>query len=67
VLTAEGRSTAVILGLLPVGFLAVAWLFNPTYVGLLFHHPLGTKLLFLAMILECAGFAIMRILSRIKV
>ncbi len=67
VLTAEGRSSALILGLLPAGFLAVAWVFNPKYIGLLFHHPLGKKLLLLAVLLEAAGFAVMRLMSRIKV
>jgi tight adherence protein B len=67
VLTAEGRTTALILGLLPVGFLVVAWIFNPNYIGLLFNHPLGKKLLLLAVLFEAAGFAVMRIMSRIKV
>lgn len=67
VLSAEGRVSAMILGLLPLGFLAVAWIFNPNYIGLLFHHPLGEKLLVLAVLFEAAGFALMRILSRINV
>jgi tight adherence protein B len=67
VLTAEGRSSAVILGLLPAAFLVVAWIFNPKYIGLLFHDPLGKKLLLIAVLFECAGFAIMRIMSRINV
>lgn len=67
VLTAEGRISALILGLLPVGFLAVTWVFNPKYIGLLFHDALGKKLLVAAILFECAGFAVMRIMSRIKV
>jgi tight adherence protein B len=67
VLTAEGRSSALILGLLPVAFLGVAWIFNPEYVSLLFTNPLGKKLLLIAVLSECAGFAIMRVMTRIKV
>ena len=67
VLTAEGRLSAVILGLLPFGFLIVAWIFNPKYTSLLFTHPVGKKLFFLAILLEAAGFVFMRMISRIKV
>ncbi len=67
VLTAEGRMSAMILGLLPVAFAAVAYVFNPEYIGLLFHDPLGKKLLLLAIVFEAAGFGIMRIMSRIKI
>lgn len=67
VLTAEGRTSALILGFLPAGFLAAAWIFNPKYIGLLFHNSLGKKLLLLAVLLEMAGFAVMRVMSRIKV
>ncbi|MGD8387565.1 MAG: type II secretion system F family protein [Desulfobacteraceae bacterium] len=67
VLTAEGRSSAIVLGLLPAAFLIVAWIFNPKYIGLLFHDPLGRKLLLAAVLLEAAGFMIMRYMSRINV
>ena len=67
VLTAEGRLSALILGLLPIGFLIVAWLFNPKYIGLLFTDPTGKKLLLFAVLFEITGFIVMRIISRIRV
>jgi tight adherence protein B len=64
-LTAEGRTTSIILGILPLVFVGITWLLNPGYIGLLFAHPLGKKLLLLALILEAAGFVVMRLMSRI--
>ncbi len=67
VLTAEGRLSAIILGLLPVGFLLAAWVFNKEYTSILFTDPTGKKILFLAILFEAAGFTVMRIMSRIRV
>jgi len=65
--TAEGRLTSLIIGILPVVFGAVSYLLNPGYVSQLFVDPAGKKLLFLAIILEVLGFAMMRFLIRVKV
>lgn len=67
VLTAEGRLSALILGLLPLFFLVVAWFFNPKYVSLFFNNSAGKKLFFAAILFETAGFVTMRLISRIKV
>lgn len=64
-LTAEGRTSAFILGLLPLFFAAVTWLVNPKYISLLAAHPLGRKLLILAVVLVAAGFGVMRMMIRI--
>lgn len=66
-LTAEGRTSAMILGLLPLFFAAVTWLFNPKYIGLLIGHPMGRKLLALAAAFVIAGFTVMRLMVRIDV
>ena len=66
-LSAEGRLTGIILGLLPLFFGGVMYLSNPSYIMLLFDDPIGNKLLFLALILELAGFTSMRYLSRVEV
>ena len=65
--TAEGRLTSLIIGILPVVFGAVSYLLNPGYVSQLFVDPAGKKLLFLAIVLEILGFAMMRFLIRVKV
>ena len=65
--TAEVRSSAAIIGALPPLFLVVTWMMRPAYVGLLFTHPLGKAALMFALIVELAGFAVMRMLARIDV
>jgi tight adherence protein B len=67
VLTAEGRTSAMILGLLPVFFALVTWLFNPGYINLLISHPMGRKLLLLAVVFVICGFTVMRLMTRIEV
>jgi tight adherence protein B len=66
-LTAEGRTSALILGLLPLVFALVAWVFNPDYIGLLIAHPMGRKLLILAVFFVVSGFTVMRLMTRIEV
>ena len=67
VLTAEGRTSATILGLLPLAFGVITWIFNPDYISLLLSHPLGRKLLFVAFLLVAGGFVLMRLMTRIDV
>ncbi len=66
-LTAEGRTSALILGLLPLFFAAITYLFNPRYIDTLVSHPAGRKLLILAAAFVAVGFAVMRLMTRIEV
>ena len=66
-LTAEGRTSALILGLLPVGFIILTWLSNPEYLNTLFTTPVGHRLLFIAVLLEAFGFIVMRVMAKIEV
>lgn len=66
-LSAEARLSSLIIGLLPVGFALLTYLFNPVYISFFFTDPTGQKLLFLALALEAAGFTIMRIMGRVDV
>jgi tight adherence protein B len=59
-LTAEGRMSAIILGLLPVGLGAFMYMSNPTYMGPLFSTGLGQFMLVLALIALLVGFAWMK-------
>ncbi len=63
-LTAEGRSSAMVLGVLPIFVMGVFWLTRPEYIGVLFTHPLGRKLLIVAILLEVLGFLLMRLMTR---
>ncbi|AEB08664.1 type II secretion system F family protein [Desulfobacca acetoxidans] len=65
--TAEGRTTAFILGILPLGFAAVTWLLRPEYMRVFRDHPLGRKLLVVVILMEAAGFLVMRAMLRVKV
>ena len=55
-LTAEGRVSAIVLGILPVGLGLVMWLINPSYIGILFEKTLGNILLAGSGVMALAGF-----------
>jgi tight adherence protein B len=55
-LTAEGRISAIVLGILPVGLGVVMYTINPKYMGVLFHDPVGQIMLIGAVIVACFGF-----------
>jgi tight adherence protein B len=64
-MTAEGRSSAFILGVLPLVVGAFFWIVRPAYIKVLFTHPVGQKLLLAAVVLEISGFAVMCLMTRI--
>ena len=64
--TAEGRATALILGIMPMAFAALTWVMKPDYVRVFLYDPLGKKLFLAVILLELAGFLLMRALSRVK-
>jgi tight adherence protein B len=55
-LTAEGRISAIVLGILPVGLGVVMYMINPKYMGVLFHDPIGQIMLVGAVVVACFGF-----------
>jgi tight adherence protein B len=55
VLTAEGRLSAWVLGLLPFGIALYMFAVNPSYIGLLFHSTYGIIMLIVAGCLLVAG------------
>ncbi|MBT8341896.1 MAG: type II secretion system F family protein [Desulfatitalea sp.] len=63
-LTAEGRTSALILGMLPILLALFFWIFNPGYIHLLINHPEGRKLLLVAVVLVGTGFTVMRMMTR---
>lgn len=65
--SAEARISAVIIGLLPLLFVAVSYLFNPGYITRLTDTSLGRILVCAAFVLEAAGFLVMRKMARIKI
>lgn len=66
-LTAQGRLSSFIVGLMPVGLLGIMLALSPTFVTPLFTTPTGHLLLILATILEVMGFVFLRRIVRIEV
>lgn len=67
VLSAEGRLSAWILGLLPVGMLAVMSVANPGYISVLWTDPSGVSMLWYAAGATALGVLWMRNVIRIRV
>lgn len=55
-LTAEGRISGIVLGILPVGLGVVMWMMNPDYISTLFEDRLGNVLLIGAVVMALVGF-----------
>jgi tight adherence protein B len=66
-LTAEGKMSAIVLGLLPIGLGFVMWAMNPDYISVLFTDSLGKMLLGAAMTAVAIGFAWMKKLIDIEI
>ena len=66
-LTAHGRLTAIVLTLLPVFLAAMMWMINPNYLSLLFNHPAGKTLVFLALCAQVAAYFVITRIVDIKV
>lgn len=66
-LTAEGRMSAYVLGILPFALAGVMWAINPDYINVLFTHPTGNMLLGFSVILAGFGFAWMRKMIQVDI
>jgi tight adherence protein B len=66
-LTAEGRMSAIILGILPPGVGAVMYVLNKEYMVVLFHESIGIAMLVAAVLSMAAGFAWMLKIINIKI
>ncbi|WP_296951422.1 type II secretion system F family protein [uncultured Massilia sp.] len=67
VLSAEGRMSAWILGLLPFVVAGMMLMVNPAYIRILWTDPVGIKLLWLALAMLLLGVAWLRQAIRIRV
>jgi tight adherence protein B len=66
-LTGEGRLSGVVLLAMPPVLLAFTYMMNPSYTGLLFNTPLGTKMLAGAAVLQVIGAIAIKKIVDIKV
>ncbi|MEG2029897.1 MAG: type II secretion system F family protein [Janthinobacterium sp.] len=67
VLSAEGRMSAWVLGLMPVVMIGVMSLVNPQYISLLWTDPSGIRLLWYAAGMVALGVVWMRKVIRIRI
>lgn len=67
VLSAEGRMSAWVLGLMPVVMIGVMSLVNPQYISLLWTDPTGIRLLWYAAGMVALGVVWMRKVIRIRI
>jgi tight adherence protein B len=66
-LSAEGRMSAWVLGLMPLGLIALLSISSPGYLPIMFERPIGQKMLYAGAILGALGIAWIRKLIRIEV
>jgi tight adherence protein B len=66
VLTAQGRMTGWILGLFPVVLAVVLYLVNPAHMGAFMQDPIGVRLLETAIVLQVAGFLMIRKIVQVE-
>lgn len=66
-LTAQGRISGVVIGLLPIGLLAAILVINPSYAMLLFTHPIGLVLLIGGAFSELIGMLLIQKIVDIKI
>lgn len=67
VLSAEGKMSAWVLGLLPFGAGALIQLTNPKFLSVLFSDPAGIKMVCVALFMMAVGALVMRKIIRIRV
>lgn len=64
--TAQGRASAQLVGVLPLVIVMVLSVISPGYMDPMFNTPLGQMMLFVAVVMEAAGFFIMLKMTNIK-
>lgn len=65
-LTAQSRASAAIVSALPLIVLGIFTLIRPEYARPLFYHPLGIRMLELAIMLDVTALIIMRRIARVE-
>jgi tight adherence protein B len=66
-LTAQGRLSGIVIGLLPFVLGLMIYFIEPSYIGSLFHHPIGRIMVGAGLISGAVGFVFIRKLTTIEV
>lgn len=65
-LSAQGKTSSLIIGGLPIAIMIILSISNPTYIGQLFVTSTGQKMLIVAAIMETIGFIVMNKITDVK-
>ena len=65
--SAEARISGIVIGILPLLFALATYLFNPDYIMRLASNPVGRMFIAAAVVLEIAGFLVMRRMTVIRI
>ncbi len=66
-LTLQGKLQGIIMSILPVVFAVVVYTTNPAFVKIMFEHPIGRMLLWVALGLQIVGSLLIWRLSKVEV
>ncbi|NKE08054.1 MULTISPECIES: type II secretion system F family protein [Mesobacillus] len=66
-LTAQGRLSGIVIGLLPIILAFVLYLIEPEYIGTLFRHPIGIALTIAGIFAGIIGFVLIRKITAVEV
>ncbi len=66
-LTAQGRLSGIVIGLLPIILAIVIYFIEPAYIGTLFSHPIGLGMIVIGIFSGIIGFILIRKLTVIEV
>lgn len=66
-LTAQGRLSGAVIGLLPIILAIVIYFIEPDYISTLFIHPIGLGMIVIGLIFAIIGFILIRKLTIIEV
>lgn len=66
-LTAQGRLSGIVIGLLPVALTAIMYMIAPDYIGALFETPIGLILVGVGAVTGTTGFILVQKMTRIEV
>jgi len=66
-LTAQGRISGIIIGMLPIVMGGAIYLLNPEYMRILFVDPLGKAMLIAGLVSQCIGMLVIRKIINIDI
>jgi tight adherence protein B len=66
-LTAENKTSAYMMGLMPIVIIGIYWLISPTWVTLIFNDPWGLMFLVIALAFWAAGFLWIRKITSFEI